>query len=77
MRHPALSPRRVTRPVSVGKYVIGGDAPVAIQSMTKTDTRDIEATLRQIEQMAASAVLNGDRDAPFRRHPSHAVHCAI
>ncbi len=51
MRHPALTPRRVTRPVRVGKYVIGGDAPIVVQSMTKTDTRDVDATLRQIEEM--------------------------
>ncbi len=51
MRHPALSLRRETRPVRVGKYVIGGDAPIAVQSMTKTDTRDVDATLRQIEEM--------------------------
>ncbi|HEV8383434.1 MAG TPA: flavodoxin-dependent (E)-4-hydroxy-3-methylbut-2-enyl-diphosphate synthase [Candidatus Acidoferrales bacterium] len=48
-----LAPRRVTRPVRVGGLTIGGDAPVAIQSMTKTDTRDVDATLRQIEQMEA------------------------
>jgi (E)-4-hydroxy-3-methylbut-2-enyl-diphosphate synthase len=51
MRHPALNPRRVTRPVRVGRYVIGGEAPIAVQSMTKTDTRDVDATLRQIEEM--------------------------
>lgn len=51
MRHPALHPRRETRPVRVGKYSIGGDAPVAVQSMTKTDTRDVDATLRQIEEL--------------------------
>ncbi len=51
MRHPALSPRRPTRTVRVGKYAIGGDAPIAVQSMTKTDTRDVDATLRQIEEM--------------------------
>ncbi len=51
MRHPALSPRRETRPVRVGKYTIGGDAPIVVQSMTKTDTRDVDATLRQIEEM--------------------------
>jgi (E)-4-hydroxy-3-methylbut-2-enyl-diphosphate synthase len=43
----------VARPVRVGRLTIGGDAPVAIQSMTKTDTRDVDATLRQIEQMDA------------------------
>jgi len=37
--------------VHVGKYVIGGDAPIAVQSMTKTDTRDVDATLCQIEEM--------------------------
>jgi (E)-4-hydroxy-3-methylbut-2-enyl-diphosphate synthase len=51
MRHPALNPRRVTRPVRVGKYVIGGNAPIAVQSMTKTDTRDVDATVGQVEEM--------------------------
>src|SRR5574337_217743 len=54
MRHPALSPRRKTRPVRVGKHTVGGDAPIVVQSMTKTDTRDVEATLRQIEAMEAA-----------------------
>ena len=40
--------RRVTKPVWVGDVKIGGDAPVSVQSMTKTDTRDIEATVAQI-----------------------------
>lgn len=44
-------PRRKTRQVSVGKVVIGGGAPIAVQSMTKTDTRDIKATLSQIRRM--------------------------
>ncbi len=54
MRHPTLHPRRTTRPVRVGRYTIGGDAPIVVQSMTKTDTRDVEATLRQIEQLEAA-----------------------
>ncbi len=54
MRHPALHPRRKTRPVRVGRYTIGGDAPIVVQSMTKTDTRDVDATLRQIEQLEAA-----------------------
>ena len=54
MRDPALQPRRLTRPVRVGKYTIGGDAPIVVQSMTKTDTRDVDATLRQIEEMEAA-----------------------
>ena len=40
--------RRVTKPVWVGDVKVGGDASVSVQSMTKTDTRDIEATVTQI-----------------------------
>ena len=47
-------PRRKTRAVKVGPLVIGGDAPVLVQSMTKTDTRDVGATVAQIEQMVAT-----------------------
>ncbi len=46
--------RRETRPVRVGPLTIGGDAPVAVQSMTKTDTREVGATVAQIEQMVAA-----------------------
>lgn len=45
-------PRRKTRPVKVGAHTIGGEAPVLVQSMTKTDTRDVEATVAQIRAMA-------------------------
>jgi (E)-4-hydroxy-3-methylbut-2-enyl-diphosphate synthase len=38
----------------VGSVPVGGNAPIAIQSMTNTDTRDIEATLSQIDQLAAA-----------------------
>jgi len=44
--------RRKTRPVWVGDVQIGGDAPIVVQSMTTTDTRDPEATLRQIHELA-------------------------
>ena len=44
-------PRRKTRPVKVGRYTIGGDAPIVVQSMTKTDTRDVGKTVEQIHQM--------------------------
>ncbi|MEO8650096.1 MAG: flavodoxin-dependent (E)-4-hydroxy-3-methylbut-2-enyl-diphosphate synthase, partial [Acidobacteriota bacterium] len=43
--------RRVTRAVMVRDIQIGGGAPVAVQSMTKTDTTDVEGTLRQIKEM--------------------------
>ena len=43
--------RRKTRPVKVGRYTIGGDAAVVVQSMTKTDTRNVEKTVEQIQQL--------------------------
>ncbi len=39
--------RKTTKKIKVGNIYIGGDAPVSIQSMTNTDTHDIEATYRQ------------------------------
>jgi len=47
-----ISPRRVTRPVRVGPVQVGGGAPVSVQSMTTTDTRDAAATLAQIRALA-------------------------
>ena len=43
--------RRKTRKIKVGNVFIGGDAPVAIQSMCNTDTRDVEATVAQIKEL--------------------------
>ena len=43
--------RRKSRQIFVGDIPIGGDAPVAVQSMTNTDTRDIASTIRQIRQL--------------------------
>jgi (E)-4-hydroxy-3-methylbut-2-enyl-diphosphate synthase len=40
--------RRISRPVKIGNLVIGGSNPIRVQSMTKTDTRDIESTTEQI-----------------------------
>ena len=45
--------RRRSRPVHVGRVQVGGDAPVVVQSMTKTDTRDARATVAQIKELAA------------------------
>jgi (E)-4-hydroxy-3-methylbut-2-enyl-diphosphate synthase len=45
--------RRKTRPVFIGKVQVGGGAPVSVQSMTNTDTRDAAATVEQINQLAA------------------------
>jgi (E)-4-hydroxy-3-methylbut-2-enyl-diphosphate synthase len=47
-------PRRKTRPVKIGRLTIGGDAAIAVQSMTKTDTREVEKTVEQIHQMEAA-----------------------
>ena len=46
--------RRVTKPLYVGDVKVGGDAPVSVQSMTKTDTRDVAATVDQIKQLEES-----------------------
>ncbi len=43
--------RRKTKKVWVGKVPIGGGAPISVQSMTKTDTRDVSATIKQIKQL--------------------------
>ena len=48
------SKRRVTKEVKIGNVWIGGNHPIAIQSMTNTDTRDVGATLAQIRAMAAA-----------------------
>ncbi len=44
--------RRHTLKVSIGPVAIGGAAPIAVQSMTNTDTADIEATVTQVRQLA-------------------------
>jgi (E)-4-hydroxy-3-methylbut-2-enyl-diphosphate synthase len=44
--------RRASRPVPVGDVLIGGGAPIVVQSMTNTDTADAEATARQVEALA-------------------------
>ena len=46
--------RRSTRAVRVGEVQIGGGAPVSVQTMTKTDTADAEATLAQVRSAAAA-----------------------
>lgn len=51
---PVLAPRRPTRQIRVGKVLVGGDAPVSVQSMTTTLTSDINATLQQIAELTAA-----------------------
>jgi (E)-4-hydroxy-3-methylbut-2-enyl-diphosphate synthase len=45
----SMTKRRVSKPVYVGDVKVGGDAPITVQSMTKTDTRDVAATVAQIK----------------------------
>ncbi|MCH7595950.1 MAG: flavodoxin-dependent (E)-4-hydroxy-3-methylbut-2-enyl-diphosphate synthase [Planctomycetes bacterium] len=47
-----MLPRRTTRQIHVGAVPVGGGAPIAIQSMTSTYTHDVDATVRQIRQLA-------------------------
>jgi len=42
----------MTRQIQVGTVLVGGDAPIVVQSMTNTDTRDVEATVAQIDRLA-------------------------
>jgi (E)-4-hydroxy-3-methylbut-2-enyl-diphosphate synthase len=49
-----MAERRETRPVAVGDIILGGGSPIAVQSMTNTDTRDVEATLDQIGRLRAA-----------------------
>jgi (E)-4-hydroxy-3-methylbut-2-enyl-diphosphate synthase len=46
--------RRNTKAIKVGSVQIGGGAPVVVQSMTKTDTTDVDGTVKQIEEMVAA-----------------------
>ncbi len=46
--------RDVTRRVRIGDRVIGGGADILVQSMTKTDTRDVTSTVRQIRELEAA-----------------------
>ena len=43
--------RRQTRKIKIGSLYLGGDAPIAVQTMTNTDTHDKAATLAQVRAM--------------------------
>src|SRR3954464_8223567 len=45
-------PRRKSVPVSIGPVRVGGPAPIVVQSMTNTDTADIEGTVQQVKALA-------------------------
>ncbi|WP_438764388.1 flavodoxin-dependent (E)-4-hydroxy-3-methylbut-2-enyl-diphosphate synthase [Kushneria sp. TE3] len=46
--------RRKSRQIYVGNVPVGGDAPISVQSMTNTNTLDVDATVEQIERIAAA-----------------------
>src|SRR3954465_269381 len=49
-----VSPRRKSRQIMVGDVLVGGDAPVSVQSMCTTLTADVNATLQQIAELTAA-----------------------
>ena len=49
---PGLIERRKSVGVMVGNVLVGGDAPIVVQSMTNTDTADIEKTVQQVAELA-------------------------
>ena len=61
MSHNPIRPwrnidRRMSRQIRVGNVLIGGDAPIAVQTMTNTPTEDVAATIAQIERAAEAGV---------------------
>ena len=56
MHHESPIHRRKTRRIHVGKVAIGGGAPISVQSMTNTETRDVVATVAQIRRLEAVGV---------------------
>ncbi|MGK0473165.1 MAG: (E)-4-hydroxy-3-methylbut-2-enyl-diphosphate synthase [Candidatus Azotimanducaceae bacterium] len=53
MRAPSPIQRRKSRQIMVGNVPVGGDAPIAVQSMTNTETCDVDATVGQIKRLEA------------------------
>ncbi len=43
--------RRASKPIKIGSVTVGGSAPIVVQSMTKTDTRDVMSTIQQIKEL--------------------------
>jgi len=46
-----MNQRRVSKPVQIGSVTVGGNSPIVVQSMTKTDTRDVMSTITQIKEL--------------------------
>ena len=52
--------RRKSIPVKVGNIIVGGDSPIIIQSMTNTDTADIDSTYKQILYLSSIFAHSGN-----------------
>src|SRR3972149_2698064 len=46
-----MTERRKGKPIQIGDVTVGGNAPITVQSMTNTDTRDVRATINQIKEL--------------------------
>lgn len=67
------APRRKSVPVDIGGVVVGGDSPIVVQSMTNTDTADIDATTKQVADLARAGSelvrITVDRDEAAKAVP--------
>jgi (E)-4-hydroxy-3-methylbut-2-enyl-diphosphate synthase len=70
----AMQPRRKSLAVKIGHVTVGGNAPIVVQSMTNTDTADIEGTVTQIKSLARAGselvriTVNNDESAAAVPH---------
>src|SRR4030043_752514 len=64
--------RRKTHQISIGPVKVGGDAPISVQSMTKTDTRNIRRTVHQIRRLE-EAVCESIRAAIVNEEAAQAI----
>ncbi len=68
-----IAPRRSSHRVAVADVVVGGGAPIVVQSMTNTDTADIEATVDQVAALARAGSelvrITVDRDEAAKAVP--------
>ncbi len=46
-----MNKRRTSQPIQIGSVTVGGDAPIVVQSMTNSDTRDVMSTIQQIKEL--------------------------
>src|SRR5512140_2292380 len=46
-----MATRKKTKKIYVGSVPVGGGSPISVQSMTKTDTRDVKATVKQVKSL--------------------------